>query len=552
MIQLLDENDKAQIEQKIKTVSDETNSLKEDLTQLDSRLSESIVDIENSIKTVEKYFSLNWELGAISGSTGEDVDNNTRMRTSRVSVPTGYKFKFPTNGKIGVVKYSESGVFTQFVGWYAEEFEFVPVSGSTYRFMYDNTTTVTDVSALASNIHLYADLKAQYLIDYVDVDKKTEPLKIYKFIPFMISDTRFWNDGVSNVSFSDCVWNITFTKNGSYSVIRNMLSNGRKYLINLKVKNNSSNTARLILRQANLSYVWATSLKTFDIEENAIVNISVEVTMDADRWIGLYASTISGEMTVTVDTYIYDITGIPLSVLELYPNENIVGNPFVLSMVSSAEYVSRVGKADEAIKSYGRWYGKKVWFCGDSITEYGWYPPKVAKAIGASEYHIDGHGGYSIKGCTDSIVANPSLLDNYDLITLFAGTNDFGGSKPLGTMDDAITADTTYGALKRFVQTIVTAKKDIRIVMITPLPRGKFENLPDYGQPNAVGKTITDYCEAVQNVGKKYHIPVIDMQNIVGWNEFNVMSKTLDGLHPTEDYTYSDVVPLIASQLNAL
>lgn len=32
MIQLLDENDKAQIEQKIKTVSDETNSLKEDLT----------------------------------------------------------------------------------------------------------------------------------------------------------------------------------------------------------------------------------------------------------------------------------------------------------------------------------------------------------------------------------------------------------------------------------------------------------------------------------------------------------------------------------------
>ena len=35
MIQLLDENDKAQTEQKIKTVSDETNSLKEDLAQLE-------------------------------------------------------------------------------------------------------------------------------------------------------------------------------------------------------------------------------------------------------------------------------------------------------------------------------------------------------------------------------------------------------------------------------------------------------------------------------------------------------------------------------------
>lgn len=38
MIQLLDENDKAQIEQKIKTVSDETNSLKEDLSQLSEEI----------------------------------------------------------------------------------------------------------------------------------------------------------------------------------------------------------------------------------------------------------------------------------------------------------------------------------------------------------------------------------------------------------------------------------------------------------------------------------------------------------------------------------
>lgn len=38
MIQLLDENDKAQIEQKIKTVSDETNSLKGDLDDLENRI----------------------------------------------------------------------------------------------------------------------------------------------------------------------------------------------------------------------------------------------------------------------------------------------------------------------------------------------------------------------------------------------------------------------------------------------------------------------------------------------------------------------------------
>lgn len=48
MIQLLDENDKAQIEQKIKTVSDETNSLKEDI----GYVTETIYG-DNFLKTLE-------------------------------------------------------------------------------------------------------------------------------------------------------------------------------------------------------------------------------------------------------------------------------------------------------------------------------------------------------------------------------------------------------------------------------------------------------------------------------------------------------------------
>ena len=66
MIQILDQNDKAQIEQKIKTVSDETNSLKTDLSQLSEEIDgldvRSITSIEKTsteglVDTYTIYFS---------------------------------------------------------------------------------------------------------------------------------------------------------------------------------------------------------------------------------------------------------------------------------------------------------------------------------------------------------------------------------------------------------------------------------------------------------------------------------------------------------------
>lgn len=75
MIQILDQNDKAQIEQKIKTVSDETNSLKEDM---------------NDLATFERYPNLitNYDIleNTILNNVGSTESNNS-YATFKYGVP---------------------------------------------------------------------------------------------------------------------------------------------------------------------------------------------------------------------------------------------------------------------------------------------------------------------------------------------------------------------------------------------------------------------------------------------------------------------------------
>lgn len=207
---------------------------------------------------------------------------------------------------------------------------------------------------------------------------------------------------------------------------------------------------------------------------------------------------------------------------------------------------------DKAKVSYGKWYGKKAWFCGDSITDYGYYPPRLSISLGLSGYKQDGHSGANIGGCIKTLLSDLSVLNGYDLITLFAGTNDFGGNTELGNITDSFDSDTTCGKLHLFIKSILGEYPNIRIVGITPLPRGKFGTQVGYGEANATGKTLSDYVKAIKGVYELYHIPFVNLYDIIGWNEYNISEKTSDNLHPTKDITYNEIVPLLTAQLNAL
>ena len=78
MIQLLDENDKAQIEQKIKTVSDETNSLKGDLDDIATEVKPENIFDKDTMAIVKKWYT---------GSVGSVAKLSDAVAYSAIKIP---------------------------------------------------------------------------------------------------------------------------------------------------------------------------------------------------------------------------------------------------------------------------------------------------------------------------------------------------------------------------------------------------------------------------------------------------------------------------------
>jgi len=180
-----------------------------------------------------------------------------------------------------------------------------------------------------------------------------------------------------------------------------------------------------------------------------------------------------------------------------------------------------------------RWQGKKWYVCGDSITNNALYQDPIKAMLQLTGYTTDGNPGQTIAGCTANIIATPTLLASYDLVTIFAGTNDYGGNYPLGTIADAKTVASTYGSLQKAIDTIFTAYPSIKLAFFTPMQRGVFAGSPTYPAPNGLGFKLEDYVKAIKDVCAIYSVPVCDLFYISGFNSYTLATWTNDNLHPS-------------------
>ena len=190
--------------------------------------------------------------------------------------------------------------------------------------------------------------------------------------------------------------------------------------------------------------------------------------------------------------------------------------------------------------------GKKIAFLGDSITEMPSCPEE------RYVYHFENLSGattYNFGICATRIATrliphetpswNDSFLlraermkDDYDIIVVFGGTNDYARANPtpLGTIEDT-DEHTFYGALKLLYTKLIKAHPHATVVAVTPLHRRAEKN---YGLE---GLELLDYVNAVREVASWYSIPVIDLWNTSGIQaqDEEVMNVYLkDGLHPNE------------------
>lgn len=184
----------------------------------------------------------------------------------------------------------------------------------------------------------------------------------------------------------------------------------------------------------------------------------------------------------------------------------------------------------------GKW-NRTAWATlGDSITAANGYQPFVQAALGFSAVHNHGKsgcpmtaGGERDYGATTHV--GKAIETFPECVTIFAGTNDFRLDMPLGGLDNP-DVHTFYGAYTTLVEHILTVSPGSRLNLWTPLMRDK--DGWNIFSVNGAGRRLSDYVEAVREIGRRYALPVLNLYEESGINMVTVPHFTSDGLHPNE------------------
>lgn len=198
------------------------------------------------------------------------------------------------------------------------------------------------------------------------------------------------------------------------------------------------------------------------------------------------------------------------------------------------------GSGSGASASSVRWKDATLNALGDSITAADVYQQYLKDSMGLGLVNSYGSSGTCItatgSGDTGAMsIRYSTMTDTTDIVTVLGGTNDYGLSRPLGTMGDT-TNITYYGALKVLIEGLLAKYPTKTIVFFTPLQR----NFTSPGEqagvgPNAAGHTLLQYVDAMKEMCEIYSIPVYDLYRNAGITAQNIPNFTVDGLHPNTE-----------------
>lgn len=193
-----------------------------------------------------------------------------------------------------------------------------------------------------------------------------------------------------------------------------------------------------------------------------------------------------------------------------------------------------VGNKDNGVSSDGgNWQGKK-WACfGDSITEQARYVSSLSSILDVSSVQNLGVSGKTITPVDSQSVSEQwkGITGNPELITCFGGTNDFGTSKVIGSINDAPNSASFYGGLKYIAEGVISSHPLSRFFFINILHRDWQGGGQSSGLVNSNGDSVDDYNNAINEVARLYSIPVIDVYQNTGISLNTIDAFTYDRLH---------------------
>jgi lysophospholipase L1-like esterase len=212
-------------------------------------------------------------------------------------------------------------------------------------------------------------------------------------------------------------------------------------------------------------------------------------------------------------------------------NNNVSRVKTGLSIASVGDSITANGAAGSPLKGY-QWY-LKDFYDFTTYTSYGYSGRALSTFITPD---------------TNSIIEQ--FINNavsHDVFTLLAGTNDFRNNMrngEIGTLNDyknltsygavgSVTSLNFYQALKAFVLRCYELNPKAKIIFITPLQRDNAGYTS--WSVNPVGRTLSDFVNAIREVAEYESIPLVDSFKNGVINMRNITQYTSDGLHPNNE-----------------
>ncbi len=167
--------------------------------------------------------------------------------------------------------------------------------------------------------------------------------------------------------------------------------------------------------------------------------------------------------------------------------------------------------------------GDSITYLNDHLDETGnrvqkGYLTRVTEQLPLFRYENKGYNGWTVIRIATEI--EKLGIGKADLYSVFLGTNDWWGGKPLGTLKDYQEnrgTATVYGAFKVIIDKLRSLNRDAKILLITPMQRVDFVYLGNY-KNNAYGsyrdkngQQLEQFADAIIEIGRYEKIPVVDL-----------------------------------------
>ena len=172
--------------------------------------------------------------------------------------------------------------------------------------------------------------------------------------------------------------------------------------------------------------------------------------------------------------------------------------------------------------------GDSITYLNDHANETGnrvtkGYMTLVTEKLPNIKYINQGHNGWTAVKIAENI--EKLGLTTADVYSVFLGTNDWWGSKPIGKIEDyqnSTGSTTFYGAYRIIVDKLRALNSKAKIILITPLQRGDFVYIANF-KNNAYGsykaktaQELAQFAEAINQIGQFEGFEVIDLFNKSG------------------------------------